>query len=240
MIRMRQASLDELRDRIPFASNHLAVHEALSCFAHSQGFDWFTFAVLNPADTRGISNYHEEWKRYYLKKRFYLIDPVVMQAMTAPTAFIWSQQTDSRSYTQQQSKFMREAASFGIRSGLSVPIEGGFGIRAIFTLASSRNTLDDDILEKPLPLLSAAAFLHAHLLRGEGFLSNAPDCPLTIDQLVTLSWLAQGKTSLDVSQIRAVSSRTVEYQLHSIRKKLSANTTAQAVAIAVERRWISV
>lgn len=240
MTRMRLASLDELRDRLPLASDHIDVQEVLSSVAVSLGFDWFTYAVLNPADTRGISSYDNEWKRYYVSERLYRIDPVVAQALRAPTAFLWSQRADRGSYNLQQSKFMREAASVGIRSGLSVPIEAGFGTRAIFTLSSSKETIDEGILSNPLPLLSAAAFLHAHLSRSDQMLVTAPDCPLTIDQLETLSWLVQGKTSLDISQIRAISTRTVEYQLHAIRQKLGANTTTQAVAIAVERRWISV
>lgn len=68
-------------------------------------------------------------------------------------------------------------------------------------------------------------------------MKSAP-CPLTDSQLECLAWLSEGKTNADIAALRNVSHRAVEYQLQSIRQKLNAVTTNQALGIAVRRRWI--
>jgi DNA-binding CsgD family transcriptional regulator len=135
---------------------------------------------------------------------------------------------------------MKDAASIGIRSGVSIPVTGGFGTKAAITFSSSEDTINETFVADQFSLLSIGAFLHAFLPHSDGLMFNAPQCPLTISQLETLSWLVQGKTSAELAQIRRVSDRAVEYQLHAIRHRLGANTTVQSVAIALDRHWISV
>lgn len=61
---------------------------------------------------------------------------------------------------------------------------------------------------------------------------------LTPRERDVLQWLAQGKTTWDISVILNISERTVKFHIANIFRKLDANTRAHAVAIALDRGLI--
>lgn len=241
MSRLQRISFDELRDGLSVATTQENVQNVLGRFAARNGFEWFTYVTLHQYIMRGFSNYPDDWQRHYLDNQCLLIDPVMDLARQSKTAFIWSRSAVSigRSRSRKQMRFMRDAASMGIKSGLSIPVQGGFGTSAAITFASSDDSISEEFVADQFLLLSVGAFLHAVIPHSVGLRSCIHACPLTQAQLETLSWLVQGKTSAEIADIRRVSSRAVEYQLHAIRDKLGTNTTVQSVAVAVERSWIT-
>lgn len=240
MASLQKPSFEELRDWLTVAGSEKDVRQALARFAGQNGFSWFTYVALQPSSIRGLSNYPMDWQRNYLDENLSLVDPVITHARQARTPFIWSNRDRSLASSRKQTRLMRDAATLGIRSGITIPVAGGYGTRAAITFASSEEAIQEGLTADPLGLLSIGAFLHAYLPhRGDQMLFNAADCPLTVVQLETLSWLVQGKTSVEIAQIRGVSTRAIEYQLNAVRQKLGANTTIQSVAIALDQRWIA-
>ena len=55
--------------------------------------------------------------------------------------------------------------------------------------------------------------------------------PLTERQASVLLWLAEGKTQREIAQILSVTYQAIEYHLRCLKKKLRANTPAEALAV---------
>jgi DNA-binding CsgD family transcriptional regulator len=63
---------------------------------------------------------------------------------------------------------------------------------------------------------------------------------LTPKQVEILKWIAQGKSSWDISMILGISERTVKFHVGNILQKLNAVTRTQAVAIALEQGLVEI
>jgi LuxR family transcriptional regulator, activator of conjugal transfer of Ti plasmids len=230
---------DELRDWLSVANSDHDIKTALERFAARYGFSWFTYLAVNDTNVRGLSNYSLDWQERYLADHLAVIDPILAVARSAKRPFSWSAGSVTPGWTRQQIRFMRDAEAVGIRSGVSIPILDGYGIRAVATFSGSESEIDREIVADEFDLLAIGAYLHAFLARRDDIALHAAKCPLTHSQLECLSWLVQGKNNTDVASIRGISTRAVEYQLQAIRHKLGASTTVQAAAIALDRRWVS-
>ncbi|RWM45567.1 MAG: hypothetical protein EOR78_05745 [Mesorhizobium sp.] len=73
-----------------------------------------------------------------IEHRYEDIDPVVGLARSSQRAFQWDRRT-LRLPSASQQRFFAEAAKFRIHSGATVPIQGGFGRFAAFTIAGNRD-----------------------------------------------------------------------------------------------------
>ena len=124
--------------------------------------------------------------------------------------------------------------------GMSIPIRGPFGERSVLTLAT-RSTPQlwkaqkRNIMQQ---VQQIAARIHDEvMLSGQIMLSL--DLPsLSTREIEILQWIAAGKAQQDVADILNISNRTVEVHLRSVRSKLGAVTTAQAVARAIGMQLI--
>lgn len=68
---------------------------------------------------------------------------------------------------------------------------------------------------------------------------RAPSPPLTDRQLECLRWISMGKSSTDIGVILRISGRTVDYHVIAICERLGVRTRMQAVALAIQRGWLS-
>jgi DNA-binding CsgD family transcriptional regulator len=62
--------------------------------------------------------------------------------------------------------------------------------------------------------------------------------PLTRREIEVLRYIAEGNLAAEVAKILHISSRTVEWHIRKILKKLRARTRAEAVAKAMKQRLI--
>jgi LuxR family transcriptional activator of conjugal transfer of Ti plasmids len=141
-----------------------------------------------------------------------------------------------------QLRFFEEATTYGIRSGITVPIRGGFGQMAAFTLAT------DDPLMRPDHVLAGSGdivqfvgiYFHAHLSERTIATSVADKeaAPLSQRERQCLAWAARGKTLAEAAVLMGITPRTVEFHLENARRKLGAVTIAHAVAQAVRRGFL--
>lgn len=241
MVKLRRQMVLELKETIAVAANQQEIEAALTRFAHRHGFEWFTYLTLQEANIKGLSNYAADWQEHYLLDRLFDIDPVVQYARGSTQPFVWGRERGSKGQTRKTASFMRDAASLGIRWGVSIPIDRGFGMKAALTFSASEEQAQSSAdTSDQFSWISLAAYLDGFLGRRDMDLLRSADCPLTIKQLECLTWLGQGKSSADIAIIRGVSSRAVEQQLQAAREKLGVKTTLQAALIALDRGWIVV
>jgi len=87
--------------------------------------------------------------------------------------------------------------------------------------------------------LGDAALMVAYLVDspGEGMPADRP-LDLTDREIECLAWIAEGKTSDEVSMIIGISRNTVNNYITSIMRKTATRTRSEAIALAVRNRLI--
>ena len=129
----------ELIDAVGGTSSDKALKRALSRLRASYDYDYFAFLNLHAHKVHAVSDYPEEWKAIYLAGSYTTVDPIITSAKRINRPFEWSIERERRRAEDDVKRFCDEAASFGIRSGLSIPMRTGQGRYALLTLASSRD-----------------------------------------------------------------------------------------------------
>lgn len=229
------AEFNALMEASDLAQDERGVKQALQNFANATGFERFAYLNVRSGDVRALSNYPTEWQEIYLQGNYAAIDPVVTTAKRAMHPFPWSQNENAGS-SPGAVRFFNQAADFGIRSGLSIPVRGGFGRTALLTLASDRPSAAANIRDT-VHAITAVAFVHVHLNR----LARAPHSTtieLTPRQSVCLAWSSMGKTTDEIADLLGISERAVRFYLRGARDRLGATNTTHAVRIAVEKDLI--
>ncbi len=80
-----------------------------------------------------------------------------------------------------------------------------------------------------------AYYFHSWALNSEGEEHAEIAATLSAREKDCLRWRATGKSDWEISQILAISERTVKFHLESARAKLGATNTLHAVAKAMNR-----
>jgi len=96
----------------------------------------------------------------------------------------------------------------------------------------------DDYVTKPIDFDVLDAIIKArlaHIARTEVWVR---DVQLNDREIETLTWVARGKTSLEISQILGLSKRTVDFHIDNARNKLGVSTRTEAAIKAVTGRLI--
>jgi DNA-binding CsgD family transcriptional regulator len=132
-----------------------------------------------------------------------------------------------------QAQFFDEAAQFGIRCGLTIPLHDSLGATAAVTFASDerRRPFRKTVTRHRKALELMAANLHYHVrrkvfpdtkLKGVWFSPREREC---------LYWLSQGKSARDIGEILKIGERTVVFHVGNLKRKLGVRTVCQALTI---------
>ena len=177
-----------------------------------------------------------EWFARYESEGHFLYDPCAARSRLATEPFLWHELRAGR-LTTRASLVMDEAAEFGMKDGLCVPIHMPLSGPAVVTAASDRM----EIPPGTMPLFEA---LCVHLFRKISCLESRPgteECkPLTPRERELLQWSADGKSADDISCILGVTMNTVESHHRNIREKLNATNVAHAIVKALRRHEIQI
>lgn len=231
---MKIAQLEQLLRR----DNSDAWGEALFALGRAYGFDKMLFRLTGPRHARKEfslvqSNYPAGWREHYDAARYVYIDPIVSHCLASVLPLIWDAQVFAAAAHQG---LYQEACSYGIRSGVSLPMHGPNGEFGIVCFASG---LAPDAafardVEAMLPDLA--------LVRDYAFASGIRFCPtmpaeaapkLTPRELEVLGWVMAGKSSWEISKITGCAETTVKFHMGNIRQKFNVNTRQQAVVKAI-------
>lgn len=204
------------------------------------------FAYVNSAQ-RGQpvhveTNYAPGWVSRYLEQNYVTIDPVTLESQRTRLPFLWRPTLALPVYDRPLARLVfDEAAEFGMRDGLTVPIHAAAGI-SMMSMA-----LDDPALASPgaqrerqtLHLLA----MHYHLACERALAQPATQPPppvsqpqpprLTPREREVLLWTAKGKTGWEIAQILRLTERTVVYHVENAKTKLGASSRSHAVVVAL-------
>jgi LuxR family quorum sensing-dependent transcriptional regulator len=177
-----------------------------------------------------------EWFTRYASEGYFLHDPCAARSRVTAEPFLWNQLPMDRQ-TARGRLVMHEAAEFGMKDGLCVPIHIPLAGPAVVTAASDR-------IEVPPGALPLIETLCVHTFRKLSDLETQRDdedaAPLTPRERELLQWSAQGKSTEDISCILGVTTNTVESHQRNIRDKLDAINVAHAIVKALRRHEIQI
>lgn len=229
-----------LIDAIELSRDEHAVRNALKKFVADCGFE--RYAYLHPGPTgAGVStDYPSEWRETYLRNRYASIDPVVTRAKRLKAPFSWStEDLHPRRRSSEERRFFAEATDFGIRSGLTIPLQVSFGTVAMLTLASDRLSSETSRLHDANRAATAVAFVHAKLSMLSDLSVEEAKTRLTSQEATCLTWSSLGKYMPEIAAILGIEHRTVQYHLDNVREKLGAINLPHAVRIAFSRKLLN-
>lgn len=240
---MDQSIFKSLVSALELADSSEAVKVCCHNFSEAAGIPWFLVGVMTPSSLSTptveiISNYPDEWMQAYLLDDKKKDDPVVTYILSQNTPVIWSQLVEIEGFrTKENLELMRQAAGFGLKNGLSIPLRNAVGNLGVFSLALDTETQEGvDALDAVMPFANSfASSAFNRLVMVAQALETAGPANLTERQKECLFWAAEGKTTWEIAQILDIKERTVEFHLVNSAEKLGASNRQHAVSIAVQR-----
>lgn len=205
--------------------------------ARALGFDSFVYALRVPTDFADarlimIDGYPPGWVSHYMGGAFYDIDPVMKYCADHVIPLQWSDIAAAPGDTGH--RVMNEAAAFGLRAGISMPIhspQGEFGVLSFALDAASPHA--SDVTRHALPRIQLlAAYLHEAVRRVSGRGQGVQGRTLTERERECLRWAADGKTSSEIAQILNMAESTANFHLRNAMLKLDVSNRQHAVAKA--------
>ncbi|WFU14522.1 autoinducer binding domain-containing protein [Bradyrhizobium sp. CB3481] len=238
-----ESNFQEFIDSIQTASDTAEFERVATRVTQKLGFQRFAYLRLTGETSMLISSYPKSWTSRYFQLGYQQLDPVVHRARIERALFSWGGEGSAPVGNREQRRFFDEAATFGITSGVTVPIRGGFGRMAAFTLATDDREVDLERRAadwKDLVHL-VGLYFHSHVAARLDVPSTdkLTGSELTQRERQCLAWTAQGKTVADIAVLIQIAPRTVVFHLENARRKLGAASIAQCVAEALRRGLLS-
>ncbi len=186
-----------------------------------------------------VTTYPRCWIDRYLTRGYASVDPVLPTARRRCEPFVWS---DLRGVDARVDAFFDEAAEMGVgRDGLTIPIHGGHGDTALFSVTSGLDgSAWREAVARLLPLLHVVALEY-----NRGLTRLATSAPtrdrmslLTRREIEVLHWAAAGKTVWETAILLGISEQTVQSYLRDAVRRLGCINKTHAVAEAVRQALI--
>lgn len=172
--------------------------------------------------------YSPEWVERYKSERFVEIDPAIQIGLRRMLPIDWEgfDRSDKR-----VRRLFGEASEFGLgHHGISLPVHGRYGDRALVSITSDAGDRDWQRLrlEYMRDFQVLALHMHQAILRLEGG-QTIEHASLSPRERECLLWIAEGKTYWETAVILGLSEHTVRCYLESARHRLGAANNTHAV-----------
>src|SRR5260221_4132382 len=131
-----ERSFQEFIDAIQTADDEIGFEKIARRLTERLGFRWFAYLRVTDETPSLISSYPKSWTARYFDLGYQQLDPVVRRARRESELFSWGGSAPAATGTREQRRFFDEAMTFGIKSGVTVPIRGGFRGIVAFTKAN--------------------------------------------------------------------------------------------------------
>jgi len=207
--------------------------EVLSAFAVNLDFPWLAYSPctanrrLDPAQrSKALVSYPDEWQEHCARMGYDRINPIIKKSRKQAGAFRWSEVYSDATTTEVERHFFEEAAAFGLKSGISIPLHGP---ESSFAIMSFARPFFSEFQTKTIAYLHFAA-LHFHVRAAEiEHCSGGVNSPtLSRRETECIFWVARGKSSWDIGCILDISQNTVNFHIKNIMRKMDA--TSRTVA----------
>lgn len=180
-----------------------------------------------------LLTYDPEWVRRYTTRDYFLIDPVVQQGRRGFLPLDWS---DVDHDSQKAQAFFREAASFEVgRNGITLPVRGPGGERALLSITS--NMASRDWQRERLSIMRdfqlVAHVVHDQAVRLSQLRVSGIPRQLSARERETLQLAARGFAPKQIAADLHLSPTAVRLYLQGARSKLECATLTQGIAKAI-------
>jgi LuxR family quorum sensing-dependent transcriptional regulator len=176
----------------------------------------------------------DEWFERYNSAGHYRHDPCVARCRQTVDPFLW-RDIDVVALNGPAEVVMGEAAEFGLRQGICIPLH--VPLLPPITVTAAGDVVDPSpIARQSVSVLSRSAL--SAILRIVDRPAPAPESGLSRREAEILKWAAAGKTAWEISVILSVSQHTVLTHVRNAKQKLSATNIVQAVVEGLRRHEI--
>jgi LuxR family transcriptional activator of conjugal transfer of Ti plasmids len=232
-----------LIDRLAGTRGGEDLTQAMMRFADAFGLSKFTYLDFRRPGSHPpvyLTTYPKEWVYHYASRRYQHIDPVVAESRRSSLPFFWDDRSPGIATNPEQRRLFGEAAAFGIRCGVTVPVHDRCAGLAILSFTSDRKPAEvrRDIIGHREILHLASIYFHVHARRCLGGGIGLDASELDPPEAAALQWVARGKSVWDIGEILGISRPMVIRHLANAKRKLNALSLSHAVASALYYRII--
>lgn len=183
-----------------------------------------------------ILTYEDDWVRRYVERDYFALDPTVRAGSKGFLPLDW---LDVDRSSVEVQRFFREADAYGVgRQGVTLPVRGPAGERALFTVTS--NLADADWKSRRLLYMRdfqlLGHFIHDRAVDLSGYRIEGP--ALSGREAQCLERTASGRHVKQIASELALSISAVQLYLRSARHKLGCASVAEAVVKATRRELL--
>ncbi|ADV14827.1 DNA-binding protein with HTH domain [Mesorhizobium australicum WSM2073] len=215
--------------------------ELLSAFALNFDCPWIAYGPLAPEqrvlkptrpDSAMMWNYPDEWQERYLKMGYAKIDPLIKKGRKGVGPFRWSEVYTHESTTENERRVLDEAGTFGLKSGVTVPLHGPAGSFKLMCFAKSA---DCELENRAITYLQIAAVqFHLRVAKLGTQRSSEHAYKISDRERECIHWISKGKTSGEIGTILGRSQNTVDFHVKNVMRKLDTTRRTALAAKAVE------
>jgi LuxR family quorum-sensing system transcriptional regulator SolR len=171
-------------------------------------------------------------------------DPVAVRGLDRDLPFWWDEGDFAAKGDDAVRAHIAKAKAAGIGAALSIPLHGALGVCDVVHVgATARSVTDAEHGATALAVLSAAAYLCATRLRQIDRQAFGPaECEISLSarELEVLRWCKDGKSYSEIGTIIGISSKTVEFHIANVMRKLGVNQKIAAIMVAVRKGLIEI
>jgi len=214
--------------------------DLLSGFALNFNCPWIAYGPLRPnqkvltpagCDPEVMLNYPDEWLKRCSEMGYDRIDPIIDKSRNRVRAFRWSEVYNEASTTEIERRVFDEAAIYGLRPGISVPMHGPDSSVSIMSFAQPSECEFDNRTITYLQLAAAHFHLKVASFANSSGIASAPN--LSRREKECILWVARGKSSWDIGIILGISDNTVNFHIKNAMRKLDVASRTVAAVKAV-------
>lgn len=209
---------------------------ALGNATRALGFDSFNLGCNKGAKSEfmtdpTITSWTYDTLVAYERDRWAETDPLLDYAASGKPSLLWTTSYWDRSDCKGYFEYIKYS---GIHAGVTAPLSRNDGTVSAITLLSASPRELDASMAHAVSIIGSVAMLRAEtigILPGQDTENRIRIKSLTGLQLEILSWVAKGKTNLEIAIILGRSNRAINYHMIEILKKMDVVSRSHAAAI---------
>lgn len=180
-----------------------------------------------------ISNYPELWLEEYKSSNYHLIDPVINHGLRSSLPFTWDEALEAMP-DERSRKFFQLSSRYQICQGATFVLHDAVGLFAALSVCNARQQADfgRQISDHSAQIQMALIHFHDRVQRiqvVDELVTERKTGLLSVREIGVLKLVVMGKAYCEVSEICAISVRTVKFHMSNISKKLQVSSAKQVV-----------
>lgn len=183
--------------------------------------------AADPSIGRVLTNlgFDARWEDLY-RKRFHLVDPLPLIALTNHAAFNWRKDVDRTLLTAEQNDYLDGLAEFGMAEGYAVPCFGPFARHAFFGIGRARSPRAFSSQNQLKVEVCARVVYQRYAAFARPYLEGVP--ALSAREMEVLRWIGEGKSNAVIAEILAISRSSVDSYVQRLFAKLGVSDRISA------------